>query len=89
MRCVRPFGQIFFSIVQKNEYDVKVSRTRTFERGQCRTKVRPCGRTLSDALGGTLAGTNSNNNNNNNNHFMRTPRHFFLSRFLETGLPLF
>ena len=29
MCCVRPFGQIFFSIVQKYEYDVKVSRTRT------------------------------------------------------------
>ena len=36
-----------FSIVQKYEYDVKVSRTRTFVRGQRRTKVRPCGRTLS------------------------------------------
>ena len=35
-----------FSIVQKYEYDVKVSRTRTFVRGQRRTKVRPCGRTL-------------------------------------------
>ena len=29
----------FFSIVQKYEYDVKVSRTRTFVRGQRRTKV--------------------------------------------------
>ena len=36
----------FFSIVQKYEYDVKVSRTRTFVRGQRRTKVRPCGRTF-------------------------------------------
>ena len=36
----------FFSIVQKYEYDVKVSRTRTFVRGQRHTKVRPCGRTL-------------------------------------------
>ena len=35
-----------FSIVQKYEYDVKVSRTRTFVRGQRRTKVRPCGRTF-------------------------------------------
>ena len=35
-----------FSIVQKYEYDVKVSRTRTFVRGQRRTKVRPCGRTV-------------------------------------------
>ena len=38
-----------FSIVQKYEYDVKVSRTRTFVRGQRRTKVRPCGRTLSSS----------------------------------------
>ena len=37
---------------------------------------------LSDAW----AGTNSNNKNDN---YMRTPRHFFLSRFLDTGLPLF
>ena len=37
---------------------------------------------LSDASPGT-------NSNNNNNHFMRTPRHFFLSRFLDTRLPLF
>ena len=36
----------FFSIVQKYEYDVKVSRTRTFVRGQRCTKVRPCGRTF-------------------------------------------
>ena len=34
----------FFSIVQKYEYDVKLSRTRTFVGGQRRTKVRPCGR---------------------------------------------
>ena len=40
-----------FSIVQKYEYDVKVSRTRTFVRGQRRTKVRPCGRILSRKLG--------------------------------------
>ena len=37
---------------------------------------------LSDASAGT-------NSNNNNDHFMRTPRHFFLLRFLDTGLPLF
>ena len=37
-------------------------------------------------LSNASAGTNSNNNND---HFMRTPRHFFLSRFLDTGLPLF
>ena len=51
MCCVRPFGQkIFFSIVQMYEYDVKVSRTRTFVRGQRRTNVRPCGRTLNHEL---------------------------------------
>ena len=32
------------------------------------------------------AGTNSKNNNNN---FMRKSRQYFLSRFLDTGLPLF
>ena len=41
----------FFSIVQKYEYDVKVSRIRTFVRGQRRTKVRLCGRTLSPEKG--------------------------------------
>ena len=46
MCCVRPFGQKIFSIVQKYEYDVNVSRTRTFVRGQRRTKVRKCGRTF-------------------------------------------
>ena len=39
----------FFGIVQKYEYDVKVSRTRTFVRGQRRTKVRPCGHTFRNA----------------------------------------
>ena len=34
-------------------------------------------------LSDVSAGTNSNNNNDN---YMRTPRHFFLSRFLDTGL---
>ena len=37
-------------------------------------------------LGDASAGINSNNNND---HFMRTPGHFFLARFLDTGLPLF
>ena len=46
--------KIFFSIVQKYEYDVKVSRTRTFVRGQRRTKVRPCGRTFRSRLGGYI-----------------------------------
>ena len=32
-------------------------------------------------LSDVSAGTNSNNNND---HFMRTPRQFFLSRFLDT-----
>ena len=44
--CVRPFGQKKIGSVQKYEYDVKVSRTRTFVRGQRRTKVRPCGHTF-------------------------------------------
>ena len=38
----------FLASYKKYEYDVKVSRTRTFVRGQRRTKVRPCGRTLSE-----------------------------------------
>ena len=38
--------KIFLASYKKYEYDVKVSRTRTFVRGQRRTKVRPCGRTL-------------------------------------------
>ena len=60
--------KIFFTIVQKYDYDVKVSRTRTFVRGQRRTKVRPCGRTLTQN--------------------MRSYRHSFFVRFLDTGLLL-
>ena len=36
-------------------------------------------------LSNVSAGTNSNNNNDN---YMRTRRHLFLSRFLDTRLPL-
>ena len=36
----------FFGVIQKYEFDLKVSRTRTFVREQRRTKVRPCGHTL-------------------------------------------
>ena len=39
--------KIFLESYKKYEYDVKVCRARTFVRGQRRTKVRPCGRTLS------------------------------------------
>ena len=46
--CTTIWSKIFFSIVQKYEYDVKVSRTRTFVRGQRRTKERPSGRPLNE-----------------------------------------
>ena len=39
----------FLESYKKYEYDVKVCRARTFVRGQRRTKVRPCGRTLRDS----------------------------------------
>ena len=68
MSCVRPFGQKNFGIIQKYEFDLKISRTRTFVRGQRRTKVRPCGHTFTQN--------------------MRSWRHPFLVRFLDTGLPL-
>ena len=42
--------KIFLASYKKYEYDVKVSRTRTFVRGQRRTKVRPCGRTLTEDI---------------------------------------
>ena len=50
MLCSNVYDRLdkfFFSIVQKYEYDVKESRTRTFVRGQRRTKVRPSGRPFS------------------------------------------
>ena len=52
----------FFSIVQKYEYDVKVSRTRTFVRGQRRIKVRPCGRTFTKIQFSRIVGAKYENN---------------------------
>ena len=44
--CTTVWTKKILESYKKYEYDVKVSRTRTFVRGQRRSKVRPCGRTL-------------------------------------------
>ena len=49
--CIKK--KFFFDIVLKYVYDLKICRTRTFVRGQRRTKVRPSGRpNSSDILRG-------------------------------------